>query len=286
MPLYFCREDQVPVSCRLTGIPCGTGNVPGSAYLTQACRERLAQAAADGEASAAICFPAEGMAGIPLMIALNAASRAVRSFLAEREMDVYLVLPDREALRRALRLLPPMRGLVDAAPRCTAPRRDAPMPPVEYLRASAAPACRMEEAQPYGAPAMPNVEEAAALPEELAQRLRDLDAGFSETLLRLIDEKGMTDPECYRRANIDRKLFSKIRSTPDYHPKKPTAVAFAVALGLTLEETRAFIAKAGYALSPASRFDVIVEYFISAGNADLDEINQVLFACDLPLLGG
>lgn len=286
MPLYFCRPDQVPAGCRPAAMPGGVRDVPDMARFSQACLEYLTHAEAAGEASAVIGVPAEGAAGLPLLIALNAAARAVRGFLAEREMDVYLVLPDREALRRALRLLPPMRGLVDDGPRCAAPRRPAPMPPVEYLRASAAPACRQEASQPYSEPVMPDAEDAASLPEELAQRLRDLDAGFSETLLRLIDERGMTDPECYRRANIDRKLFSKIRTTPDYHPKKPTAVAFAVALGLTLEETRAFIAKAGYALSPASRFDVIVEYFISAGNADLDEINQVLFACDLPLLGG
>ena len=132
------------------------------------------------------------------------------------------------------------------------------------------------EEHPSFAPARPSLEEL----------LKKTDSGFSETLLRLIDESGKKDAEIYNRANVSRQHFSKIRNNPAYKPTKATAIAFAIALELDLEETKDLIGRADYALTQSSKFDVIIMYFIQERNYNMFDTNAALFQFDQSLLGG
>ena len=134
------------------------------------------------------------------------------------------------------------------------------------------------------AASMPAIAAEPSGPRSLEDLLNSLDEPFSTTLLALIDERGMTDAQVYKRANMSRQLFSKIRSDAGYRPTKKTALALAIALGLDLGETRDLLARAGFTLTRSSKSDVIVEYFIERGDYDILKINEALYAFDQPIL--
>ena len=119
----------------------------------------------------------------------------------------------------------------------------------------------------------------------LQDYLKKKEKGFAETLVFLIQRTDKKPSIIYKKANVDKKLYSKIINNINYHPSKETALAFAVALELDFEETRAFIAKAGYALSHFSKFDIIVEYFIRKKHYNIDDINIALYDYKQNLLG-
>ncbi len=171
----------------------------------------------------------------------------------------------------------PARAAKYAAPRSVGRAAEVPMQDAAVPMQGAA--IPMQDA------AIPMQDAAVQDTVELGDLVRDLDESFQQALLRMIDERGMKDSACYKRAGVDRKLFSKIRSNPAYRPSKATAVAFAIALELDLDETAIFLRKAGYALSHSSKFDVIVEYFIVKKRYDLRELNEALYEFDQPLIG-
>lgn len=229
-----------------------------------------------------IAFPliSSGAYGFPKDRALNAAIVAISAFLSRHEMMVYLVVFDRDSYRLSDQLFHEVSGYISDHYALERLHREPTRRPALLFRRQEHTASRSthEDAAPaYAMPCAPS--------QSLKELLSQTDAGFTETLLRLIDRSGKKDAEVYKRANLSRQHFSKIRKDPHYKPTKPTALALALALELDLDQTRDLISRAGYALTNASKFDVIIMYFIQRGHYDLFDINTTLFEFDQPLLG-
>ena len=230
-----------------------------------------------------VAFPliSSGIYGYPKDQALRVAVDTIGEFLMENDMTVYIVIFDRAAYQISGKLFADIAEYIDDhyVEKHTDYRLGR-MRPSPYLGNKARENADRDFMAAPCAPLARNV-----VGGGLEEMLAELDAGFSETLLRLIDRSGKKDSEIYKKANVDRKLFSKIRNNPSYKPSKATAIAFAIALELDLDETKDFIARAGFALSHSNKFDVIIEYFIKQKNYDVFEINEALFAFDQSLLG-
>ena len=278
-----------------------------------------------------IAFPliSSGIYGYPKKEALSVATDAISGWLMRNEMDVSLVVFDKDAFQLSGDLLGDVKSFINEA------HAEEQRKLYSYREAQNMESCRLfdtgslpklvfaedmdlmktdsalmtprysdimkpqaRETKPdfpvVGAPqpnytsqAMPYKKTKPFLQKkQFSDVVGRLDEPFSSTLLRLIDAKGKTDVEVYKRANLDRKLFSKIRKGKGYMPSKKTAVALAIALELSLAETRDLMERAGFALSRSVVFDVIIEYFITHRKYDIFEINNVLFEYDQQLLGG
>ena len=296
--------------------PVWRGGQHGEEHLLRSCYRRSLELAAE-KGCESVAFPliSSGVYGYPKAEAFRVATSAITAFLKEQELTVYLVLFDRAAFLLGAERFGEIRDYIDDAyaeaearrpenrksarwarePRDSFEGDTGVLFAVDDLEKAEADACfecapapaaapAPTQAKPSKKPLLPLFQKKSA-DKDLDQLLRQLDEGFSQTLLKLIDEKGMTDVQCYKKANVDRKHFSKIRSDPHYKPSKTTAVAFALALELTLPETQSLLSRAGYTLSHSFLFDIIIEACIQRGIFSVLDVNELLFAYDQPLLG-
>ena len=260
----------------------------GEKELLESCYKKSLELAKERECES-VAFPliSSGIYGYPKDKALKVAIDVISDFLLENEMTVYIVIFDKKAYQISEKLFSDIAEYIDDRyvdeHAILDRRRRGAYGNSMALSESAVLYDAVEKSTCY-APICPSV----AVPKKLSleEAVHSVDESFSQMLLRKIDEKGMTDAQCYKKANIDRKLFSKIRGDVNYKPSKPTAIAFAIALELSLAETEDMLKKAGFALSHSNKFDIIIEYFINEGNYNIFEINEALFAFDQSLLGG
>ena len=238
------------------------GNYHEEELLSSCYRNSLQLAKAYECESVAFPLISSGVYGYPKEQALQVAINEICKFLADNDMLVYIVVFDKDGKKL-------VRDIAEYI--------DEHYVETHYSENRSRGLSRLLR-QPETYPM-----QTASL--NLADVVNQLDESFSQMLLRKIDEKGLTDSQCYKKANVDRKLFSKIRNNVNYKPKKTTAIAFAVALELSLDETKEMLQKAGYALSHSNKFDVIIEYFIQKGEYDIFTVNEALFEFDQVLLG-
>ena len=286
--------------------PKWSGDGEESEKLLRSCYESSLKIASEKKFKD-VAFPliSSGTFGCPKETALKIAFETISAFLLESEMLIYIVVFDSKSFAVSKKLIDNVSEFIDenyvdeyhdffrSTRYLTADFEESvdsqplagasfntPPENAQYTNAmEAVPLAAMADSPKK----KKKKKEAGA--ESLEERLRVIDESFSEMLFRKIDELGMTDPECYKAANIDRKHFSKIRDSK-YKPSKNTVIALGIALRLPLKEFSELLMKAGFALSHSSKFDVIIEYFIINGYKDIFEINEVLYSFDQPILGG
>lgn len=220
-----------------------------------------------------VAFPliSSGIYGFPKELAFQIARDTIEDFIEKSELTVYLVLFDRQAVKISEDLKLDIERFID----------ERAVHHIEKRFKRSIQETREESTISFND--LPTLESARR--STLDDLLNEVEEPFAEKLFRLIDESGLTDPEVYKKANLDRRLFSKIRSNPNYQPKKSTALALAIALELSLEETQELLGAAGFTLSKSTKMDLIVEYFIRESRYDIYTVNEVLFAYHQPLLG-
>jgi O-acetyl-ADP-ribose deacetylase (regulator of RNase III) len=257
--------------------PVWDGGSYGEEDLLRSCYDRALKLALEyGCRSVAFPLISSGNYGFPKDKALQIAISAFSAFLPEHEMQIYLVVFDRTAFRLSEKLFQKVASYIDEnyVDACETMAFAAEREKRPSFRRNAR-ICESRAVMEYACPKAMSLED----------MLKQEDAGFTETLLKLIDQSGKKDSEIYKKANISKQHFSKIRNNPHYKPTKPTAIALALALELDLEQTKDLIGRAGYALTNSSKFDLIIRYFIENRQYNVVEINCVLFEHDQSLLG-
>jgi len=271
--------------------PVWEGGTAGEVDCLRSCYQKSLDLALKYDCRS-IAFPllATGNYGFPKDQALQIAVSTISNFLLKHDMMIYLVVFTDKAFSLSEKLFTAVQSYIDE-------HYVAEKIEEEYAK-NLPSAARLEERlirekrqlkprydedldEIFYVQACDSAVGAASLEELLQQK----EMTFSEALLDWLIRKDINDPDVYKKANIDRKLFSKIRKNPDYKPKKSTAIALALALELDLEETKEFIGRAGYALTHSSKYDIIIEFFINQKNYNVFEINEVLFAYNYPLIG-
>ena len=286
-----CRTGQAKIT-KGYGLPCKyvihtvgpvwRGGGQGERLLLLDCyRNSLELAKAKGCETVAFPLISAGAYGYPKAQALQAAVDAITAFLLANDMTVYIVVFNKEAFELSGKLFSDVVAYIDDVyvDQHLDPRREA-MGRLDR-----------QDNRPFTAPepwedaplmaAAPPPQQKADPPAGLEDMLSQVEEGFGQTLLRLIDQKGISDSDCYKKANIDRRLFNKIKNNPAYKPSKQTALAFVIALELNLEQAKDMLSRAGFALSHSNKEDIVVEYCIRTGTYDIIQINQVLFKLDL-----
>lgn len=257
----------------------------GEEVLLRNCYDSSLKLALDHDCKS-IAFPliATGNYGFPKDKALRIAISAFSAFLSEHEMQIYLVVFDRTSFKLSEKLFQSVANYIDEhyVANCEAAALGAAPENRRRIRRRDMDACRSRSELEECLPCAPMAVSKAVSLEDI---LREEDAGFSETLLKLIDDSGRKDSEIYKKALLSKQHFSKIRNNFNYRPTKQTAIALALALELDLEQTRDLIGRAGYALTNSSKFDLIIRYFIEQRKYNVVEINMALYEFDQSLLG-
>ncbi len=261
--------------------PVWEGGSSNEEKILKSCYESALQLA-QGHGCKSIAFPliSTGNYGFPRDKALTVAISVFSAFLSGSEMHIYLVVFDRSSYKLSEKLFTNVASYIDQnyVDACTF---------ATYTGATS------RRVRSVGSPSISRRNDpeekclapCEAAPLSLEELLKQEDAGFTETLLSLIDKTGKKDSEIYKKANISKQHFSKIRNNPNYKPTKATALAFAIALELDLDATRDLIGRAGFALTNSSKFDLIIRYFIETKNYNIVEINIALYEFDQSLLG-
>lgn len=271
-----------------TSGPVWHGGLVGESIILRSCyTESLKLAVANGCESVAFPLISAGAYGYPKDQVLKFAIQVITEFLFEHELNVYLCVYDRKSYEFSRTVFNEIRSFIDdnyvedlkADYNAEIEWLESRVLPNEIRRRDREiPAPKLCSSMPAPTSSVGN--------KTLAEYMKAMDKSFAYKLFDLIDSKGMTDVECYKKANVDKKTFSKIKCNPDtYKPSKQTAVAFAIALELTLDETQDLLASAGLTLSRSFTFDKIIRYFLQKGVYDIFEINEALFEFDQVLLG-